>query len=265
MRGKERHLIVRSRNTTCAPLRELVVPGPTILRLGSVTPTEKITKAVNPKEINCAQGCKISGDKFAMKVAFDLNNIPTAEWAAFDNGTKVTKAEAFNLFHTFNDKVIVKHIHSSKGNGIYFFTDKEKLYTWMKEHELVLGNYIFERYYTYTREYRIHVTKYGCFYACRKMLKADANVRWHRHNTNSVWITEENLLFDKPTNWDDIVNSCIDALFAVGLDIAAFDVKVQSNKHNKPKYIILESNSAPSLGKRGIDEYKKALTKLIYG
>ena len=95
------------------------------------------------------------------------------------------------------------------------------------------------------------------------MLKRDAKVRWHRHNVNSVWILEENPLFDKPTNWDSIVSSCIDALNAVGLDVAAFDVKVQSNKYKEPKYIILESNSAPSLGEIGIEKYKETLRNII--
>ena len=95
------------------------------------------------------------------------------------------------------------------------------------------------------------------------MLKRGADVRWHRHNVNSVWIVEGNPLFDKPTNWDSIVNSCVDALNAIGLDIAAFDVKVQSSKYKEPKYIILESNSAPSLGEKGIEKYKEILTRLV--
>lgn len=262
---QEKHLIVRSRNISCAPLRELLVPETTILRLGSTTPTEEITKCRDPKEINTAEACITSGDKIAMKKAFDLHSIPSAEWIAYNKGTKVTKPQVEELFNTFNGRVIVKHIHSSKGKGIYYFTDVKELYDWMRNHELILHMYVFERYYTYPREYRIHVTKYGCFYASRKMLKNDAEVRWHRHNTNSVWIKEENPLFDKPSNWDSIVNSCIEALKAVGLDIAAFDVKVQSNKKEEPKYIILESNSAPSLGKLGVEKYKEILTKLING
>lgn len=262
---KEKHLIVRSRNTTCAPLKELVVPRTTILRLGSATPTEKITKRPNPKEINTAQACIISGDKILMKEAFTNHNIPTAEWVSYNEGAGVTLPKVVDLFNTFDGKVIVKHKHSSKGEGIYYFTDSNELFLWMRKRmiEGQLHNYVFEKYYTYTREYRIHVTKQGCFYTCRKMLKKDAEVRWHRHNVNSVWIVEDSPLFDKPTNWDTIVSSCVDALNAVGLDIAAFDVKVQSSKHKEPKYIILESNSAPSLGEKGIEKYKEILTKLI--
>jgi glutathione synthase/RimK-type ligase-like ATP-grasp enzyme len=255
---KEKHLIVRSRNTTCSPLKEIVVPSTTILRLGSTTPTEKITKRPNPIEINTAEACAISGDKELMRKAFIENNIPIAEGIHTDDINKVIE---FMLKQ--DSSIICKHIHSSKGKGIYLFKSREELLEWSKNHDV--NKHIFERYYTYTREYRLHVTKDGCFYACRKMLKHDADVRWHRHNVNSVWFVEENLLFDKPTNWDSIVEDCVRALEAIGLDIAAFDIKVQSSQHKNPKYIILESNSAPSLGEKGLLKYKETLTKLING
>mgnify|MGYP002764499577 FL=1 len=96
------------------------------------------------------------------------------------------------------------------------------------------------------------------------MLRRDAEERWHRHDNNSVWIVEENPQFDKPTNWDTIVAECIKALNAVGLDIAAIDVKVQSaNKGQDPKFIILETNSAPSLGERTTEEYINKLTQIV--
>jgi type I restriction enzyme S subunit len=37
-----------------------------------------------------------------------------------------------------------------------------------------------------SREYRLHVTADGCFYACRKMLKADAEERWYKNDSNCV-------------------------------------------------------------------------------
>lgn len=252
---KVKHLLVRSRNITCAPLKEIEVPNTTILRLGSITPTKEITRNPNPKEINTACACAISGNKIWMRQAFIEHNIPIAE------GICTNSIEDLLSFLEEHKIVICKHIHSSKGNGIYLLTSKEEAEKWSLTHKL--KDYVFEKYYTYSREYRIHVTKKGCFYTCRKMLKRDAEVRWHRHNTNSVWITEENPLFDKPTNWDSIVQSCVEALNAVGLDIAAFDVKVQNNKHKNPKYIILESNSAPSLGEIGIKKYKEVLVDLI--
>lgn len=257
-RKKEKHLIVRSRNTTCKPLKELVVPDTTILRLGSTTPTEEITKHPNPREINTAQACAISGNKIWMRQAFAEHNIPMAE------GICTSRKEDLEAFLTEHGTIICKHIHSSKGKGIYLVKNLKELEQWIERHP-DLNNYVFEKYYTYSREYRLHVTKDGCFYTCRKMLRNDADVRWHRHNENCVWLLEENPLFDKPTNWDEIVDSCVDALKAIGLDIAAFDIKVQNSKHEPPKYIILESNSAPSLGLQGLEKYKETLTRIING
>ena len=95
------------------------------------------------------------------------------------------------------------------------------------------------------------------------MLKQDAEVRWHRHENNSVWILEDNEMFDKPSNWDTVINDCIRALKALNLDIAAFDIKIQTSKHKNPKYIILESNSAPALGEYGLQKYKQLLTQYV--
>lgn len=256
-RKKEKHLIVRSRNTTCRPLKEIVVPCTTILRLGSTTPTENITRDPNPVEINTAQACAISGNKIWMRQAFAEHEIPMAE------GICTSDMETLEAFLEEHGRIICKHIRSSKGKGIYLIECHEELLDWADHHQL--ENYVFEKYYTYSREYRLHVTKDGCFYACRKMLRNDADVRWHRHNENCVWLLEENPLFDRPINWGSIVDSCVDALKAIGLDIAAFDVKVQNNKHEDPKYIILESNSAPSLGDIGLQKYKETLTRIING
>ena len=52
-------------------------------------------------------------------------------------------------------------------------------------------------------------------------------------------------------------------LKALNLDIAAFDVKVQTNKYKYPKFIILESNSAPALGEYGLQKYKQLLTQYV--
>lgn len=257
MRINKKHLIVRSRNTTCAPLREIMVPKTTILRLGSTTPTERITKDSNPVEINTAEACYTSGNKILMRKVFLEHDIPIAEGICTKNQDELL--EFVRKYKT----VICKHIHSSKGKGIYLLSGEDEVKEWLENH--CIDNYVFEKYYTYSREYRLHVTKDGCFYACRKMLKRDAKVRWHRHNINSVWITESNPLFNKPSNWDSIVESCVKALKAIGLDIAAFDVKVQNDRHKEPKYIILESNSAPSLGKLGLEKYKETLIKIING
>lgn len=250
-----RHLIVRSRNTSCRPLKELVVPVCTIYRMGSTTPIERILR--NPRqrfiEINSIEGCLTSSNKIKMKKAFDLANIQHAQWFHITNLD--TKDRVFRNKLSEYGVIIAKHIHSSKGKGIYLIQN-------LNDFNNIPGDireYVFERYYTYSREYRIHVTKDGCFYASRKMLLTGAEDRWHRHSNNSVFINEENPQFSKPSTWNEIVDDCIKALKQMNLDIAAFDIKVSRNGD----WIVLESNTAPSLKENGLEKYKLALTNII--
>lgn len=260
-----KHLIVRSRNKSCAPLREIEVPYSVIYRMGSTTATKDILKHRNNKnpllEINSIKSCVLSGNKIYMKYRFTRAKISTAEW--FMDTMEDIENKRVQHYLNIWKTLIVKHRYSSKGNGIYLIKSIEDYRQFLNNKEHKLCEYIIERYYNYSREYRIHVTKNGYFYASRKMLKNEAAVRWHRHADNSVWINEDNKLFNRPDNWNKIVEDCINALKSLGLDIAAFDVKVQSKDNICPKYIILESNSAPSLGEIGINKYKEQLIKLI--
>lgn len=252
-------LKVRSKNKTCAPLRKCIeTKGPIVLRLGSTTPLDQIfsPRFINKaKEINTIEGCIISGNKTKMKEAFDQAEVKTARWMNMSKGK-------FDYADELDFPAIIKHNHSSKGNGIYYIEDEDALTKFCEEHNN-LNDYIIEEYKKYVREYRLHVTKDGCFYTCRKMLREDAKERWHRHENNSVWILEENELFDKPANWDDIVNECVKAMTACKLHICAVDVKVQSSKKQNPEFIILETNSAPALGDLGIEKYKEQLRKMV--
>lgn len=256
------NLRIRTRNVSCAPLKALQVPRRTIYRMGSVTPTEKITSRTDYLEINSPEGCKISGDKILMKQRFVENEVPTAEYTIINQDESIEdfKTRLIDFLNQWK-RMIIKHKHSSKGNGIYFIDSIDALNEWFENNRP--QGFVFEKYYTYSKEYRLHVDDTnGCFYTCRKMLKSDADVRWHRHENNSVWILEENEMFDKPDNWDAIVQDCVKAIRAVGLNIGAVDVKVQTHTEN-PKYIILETNSAPALGEIGIEKYKEELINYI--
>lgn len=254
-------LSVRSKNQTCKALRELIFPVKVIYRMGSQTPTDKITKRKHIIEINTPNGCRLSNDKILMKKRFIHSNIPTAPW--FLVSEKDTTHKKVKHYLQQWKTIIIKHKHSSKGNGIYLIKSLEDYINILPTLEYPISSYVFERYYTYSKEYRIHVTKNGCFYASRKMLIHDAQVRWHRHANNTVWILEDNELFNKPNNWDLIVQTCVNALKALELDVAAFDVKVQT-KPIDPQFIILESNSAPALGVHAIEIYKQMLQNYIY-
>lgn len=254
------YLKIRTKNHTAEPLKNSIeVNTRAVFRLGSITPTEEIFPrgvALNKPivEINTAEACHNSGDKILMKQCFTRCGVKNAEWNILNNYDGI----AFPS--------IIKHKNSCKGQGIYYIENQNNLDKFMEEHDN-LQNYIIEDYKNYSKEYRLHVTKDGCFYACRKMLKEDAEERWHRHDMNSVWIMEENPLFEKPSNWDLIVEECVKALNAVGLDIGACDIKVQSEKNKdrggNPDFIILEINSGPSMGEVTLVKYEEQLRRLI--
>lgn len=255
---------IRSKNETADPLRRAIPANGknVILRLGSKTPTEEITDRPVGLEINSAEACVRSNNKIKMKEAFAENEVKTAEWLKVSelsyNGDN--NEEEFSNWSCYPS--IIKHIHSCRGEGIFYIEDVVDLFDFIEDHKNELDRYIIEKYYTYNKEYRLHVNENGCFYACRKMLKNDAEERWHRHDNNSIWILPENELFAKPLNWEDIVAESIKAMKSVGLDLCAVDVKVQSKKET-PKFIILETNSGPSLGEVGVNKYIEELTNLI--
>jgi len=261
------NLIVRSKNTSCKDLRKIETPFRVIYRMGSSTPTSEILPRRKPNskkpllEINSPESCILSNDKIKMKRRFTHAKLPTAEWFT----QKCKNRQQIGYWLSKWNSIIAKHKHSSKGNGIYLIKTIEDYDKLVEEVGYHIREYVFERYYTYSREYRLHVTKDGCFFANRKMLREDAEVRWHRHDSNSVWILESNELFNKPNNWDEIVESCVNALKSLGLDIAAFDVKVQKSDVENPKWIILESNSAPSLGDVTKEKYIEKLNEIING
>lgn len=249
---------IRSKNDTASSLRgQVVTRKRCVLRLGSNTPTEQIfpegvRRGKEIVEINTVQACHNSGNKITMKQMFDAAGVVSAEWSQL-NANDIPQWEHF--------PAIIKHKNSSKGNGIFYIENVEALDTFIVNHHNNLADYIIEKFYNYVKEYRLHVTTDGCFYTCRKMLRDDATERWHRHDSNSVWILEENELFDKPSNWDVIVAECVKAMESVGLDISAIDIKV--SKHAEPKFIILETNSAPSLGEVTTLKYIDKLKAIV--
>jgi len=259
---------LRTKNHTAAPLRSSLgeFAMRCIIRLGSKTTVAeafpRIPQGRPVVEVNTVEACHNSGNKILMKQCFDRAGVKTAEWWKLCDLYEILRPEPIELNHW---PIIVKHKNSCKGEGIYLFESREDLDEWAIGKRT--ADYICEYFYGFSKEYRLHVTKDGCFYTCRKMLKADAEDRWHRHDTNSVWIMEENPLFEKPKNWDDIVSECVKALNAVGLDVGACDLKVQSEKGHRddfiPDFIVLEINSAASMGSVTEIKYREELPKII--
>ena len=266
-----------SRHPSHRPFRtELpLLPFRAAIRFGSSTQVENtVAKGGKIVELNTIQGVRNSASKLLMKECFQLGNVKTADWYIRNNlGQFIQQLGADEEPKVIPiDKlpypIIAKSHAGSRGDGNYKLDTLEALTTWLKTHDT--RNYIFERFYNYSREYRLHVTEDGCFYTCRKMLKSDTpeDQKWHRHDDNCVWIVEENPQFEKPINWDAIVAECLKALDALELDICCFDVKVQGPKNEKGKmrdvcdYIIIESGSAPSMGLITLEKYLKEIPKI---
>jgi carbamoylphosphate synthase large subunit len=254
-----------------------------VIRLGSTTEIDdSLSSGGSRIEINKVAAIQNSMSKLRMKNCFTQAGVTTAEWFELDTGGVLCKVDAVtsqtgkiirtltqvaNLNETL--PLVAKHVYGSRGTGNYLLKTREEFDAFVAKHRG--GNYIYERFHDYNREYRLHVTSDGCFYTCRKLLKEETpeRDRWFRNDSNSTWILENNPSFDRPTNWDAIVAECVKALNAVGLDFGACDVKVQSAKNSKdkdrkePKFFIIEINSAPSFGTLTTQKYLEEIPKLL--
>ena len=241
-------------------------PFKVIVRFGSQTET---TKYKNIKyEVNTVDSINNSSSKVLMKTKFTEHGVKTAEW--------ISKCSADELLKFFTDlngqPMVCKKINSSRGRGMVKIDNEEELKNFISNNNL--SHFIYERYYNYNREYRLHVSQDGCFYACRKVIKSDVpkEQRWFRNDSNSNWVREDGSnpeLFGKPVNWEEIVAESVKALNAVGLDFGACDVRVQSSSDSKNrlrdscKFIIVEINSAPSFGDLTREYYISEIPKII--
>lgn len=270
------HDSLRRRN----PLKLLpLLPFKSLIRFGSSTELQStIANGGDRIELNTIEAIKNSSNKLLMKQCFTNTNVKTADWWNIYIGgydfEGIPLAMKFNyeepeLLHLLPYPIISKHIFGSRGTGNKKHDNQESLEAWMEGKDL--SKYIFEKYYNYNREYRLHISKNGCFYTCRKMLKAEApqEARWYRNDEHCVWVLEENESFDKPVNWDNVVEESVKALKAVGLDFGAVDLRIQSSKNKDgdlretPKFIVVEINSAPSCGTITTIKYAEELPKLL--
>lgn len=230
-----------------------LLPFRAVVRFGSVTEHTK-----DRVECNTIEGVKNSMSKLRMKRCFIDNEVESPDYYTYDRNTgklyqaiKGEEDKAVSL-EDLEYPIIAKRIFGSRGRGMEKLDNQEALDEFIDK-EFDQGNrtrYYFESYKNYTKEYRLHVTEDGCFYTNRKMLKSDTpeEDRYFRNDSNSVWYLESNEKFDKPGNWQEIVDECVKSLKAVKLDIGACDVRVSKTKDGKAKFAIIEINSAPSFG-----------------
>lgn len=257
---------IRSRNRSARQLyRRITSRKRGVYRAGSYTPTSQIFTerelSAGIIEINKEESCRKSGDKIVMKKCFDEWEVKSTLWCELKSYESIdTMSDELNFECGIGRPYIVKHKYSSRGNNIYFFETPDELFEFCQNTPHI-NSYIVEHWFSFTREYRLHVDKFGCFLAHRKMLRNDAQVRWHRHHENSVWINEDNENFDRPDDWEAIVEAAQKARRSVGLDICSVDVKVAGRRDN-PDFIILETNSGSALGEDSAEKYVVELQKI---
>lgn len=256
---------LRTRNYSADDLRSLLFkekfPRTAIIRLGSTTPNKEITSVPNPIEINTVESIENSRSKIRSHKAFDAAGVKSA---------KYWTSATFSIDKIQQYPVLAKKIAGQGGVGMKKLDNKAELQEFLKKvGSLQASDYYIEEYFSGKREYRLHVTKNDCFLAWRKMRKQDAKEKWYFNSDNCVWVGEQNPLFDKPVNWDEMIADSVKALNAVGLSIGAIDLRVQSatdengRKRKSCQWIILESNSAPSMAPKTTEAYHKEIVKLI--
>lgn len=259
--------MIRSRHPSHNGLRRTLqkLPFRSVIRFGSTTELNDLATLNGSRvELNCIESIKNSSSKIKMKQCFHDNNVNTAPFIISEY-----KNDIINFAKEIGFPIVKKANFGSRGTGNIIIKTTEELEKVLNNN---LSNYVFEKYCNYNKEYRLHVTKDGCFYSCRKMLKQefkDHDNAWQRHDDNCVWILEENENFDKPNNWDTIVEHCVKALNSCGLDFGACDLRVQNNfdkdgqKRDNPEFIVVEINSAPSFGDITLQKYKNILPQLL--
>ncbi len=243
--------------------RELpLMPFRSCIRFGSTT--ESIARI----QINSVEGVKNSSNKKLMKKCFTRVGVKTAQWWTYSiNDRQFFKSDGeggeINLTNTLPYPIVSKSLYGSRGEGNAKHDTQAQLEQWIRGKDL--SGYIFEKFQPLGREYRLHITQEGCFYACRKLLLSNQpQDTWQLHDEQVSWALETNPSFKKPGNWNEIVADCVKAQRALGLDICAFDVLVSPPKANgASNWLICESCSAPSFGEVTLQKYLVEIPKVL--
>ncbi len=248
--------LVLTRHPSHAPLRTKLdrCKGRSVVRLGSTT---VLNDGKVRTEVNSVQAVKNSASKLLMKQCFTNGGVKTPLWK---NGSST---EILAWADNVGYPIVSKSHYGSRGVGNRKHEDKTSLTNFIRNNPT---GYIYEKFQPLGREYRLHISKFGCFYACRKLLKNDApEGSWQLHDDCVTWALEENPSFKKPNNWNAIVEDCMRAQRALGLDICAFDVMVSVPKKDSgnSEWLIVESASAPSFGNITLEKYLVEIPKII--
>jgi len=259
------HAQVLSRHPTHNVFRKnakLKFPRKTLIRLGSTTvPTTKFDI-----EINTVESIQKSSNKLLMKEAFDKHGVATADWFTMEGDHFYTRGDVGNKAVRLEDlpyPIIMKNIFGSRGEGNTKCDTPEQLAACIRKAK-TLKNYIFEKFYNFAKEYRLHVSILGVFLVWRKLRRSDTPEaeRWYFNNSNCNWVSPSHELFDCPINMVEVQREAVKALNAVGLTVGGVDLRIQS-KGNSPKFIVVEINSACSQAEMTAESYINEFNKIV--
>jgi len=248
IKNTEVKIKVLSRHPSHAPLRELKHNKKVLLRLGSTTKVDKDYDIC----INNIGAINTTSNKLKMKTAFAEFKVPTPNWFAYKDMSNQ------NLDDPKIFPIVAKHETGSRGTGNYLLKNKEELQYFVKNKRNI-SSFIFEKFCTYSYEYRVHVSKCGVFMVWQKLRKLNTpdDRKWVYNNDTSVFLSPNNDKF-REIDMAKLDKIALLALKSVGLDIGAIDIKMSK----KGEFSIIEINSAPSIGDVGMEIYKKEILKL---
>lgn len=226
-------------------------PRRSVIRLGSTT---QLNDGVNRVEINSVDSINNSASKLRMKRCFRNGNVKTAEWIEGNAGNQAIIAWAKDKF-----PVIAKGIFGSRGQANTKIDTPQNLQSFLNSRSS--KDYVFEKFFDGSREYRFHVSTLGVFLTWRKLRRNNTpeNQRWFFNNENCNWVSEQHELYNRPSTYNQVCTECLKALNSVGLDVGACDVRMDK----KGNFIIIEINSAPSMAEQTATAYKAEFKKLI--
>ena len=283
--------VVFSRHPTHNVLRTKLplLPFRSIIRLGSTT---EVSKKMQSKgtivECNPIEGIINTSDKIRMKSCFTKSKINSPEWylpVIVVGDSSVCNKEYFRLPSILEENnpllgnkptIIAKDIaikddmfpliakinFHSRGRGMMKIDNREQLLK-LLEDVGTARKYTFEKYINYVREYRVHATRNGIFYICRKLRKEEAKDRWFFNSKNSIFkiiFEDGKWIGDKIPCFTEMENHCKLALEALKMDIAGFDVRVNATGE---KFTIIEANSACSFGEHTAQHYIKMIPEVL--
>lgn len=251
---------VRTKNYSAEILRPKnkslpLFPFRSVVRLGSTSEVSGVEV-----EVNTVESVRNSSNKLKMKTLFEKEGVKHSLWYTIVNKDVLIgehKADKLELPYP----LLAKKVYGFKGKGMVMIASVEELNTFLDGDT---SGYYIEKFYNYGKEYRIHTSiTSDCFYTCRKVRRTDAAEKWFFNSTNCNWLVEENIGFDRPNSWKEMVQHAKKALIAVGLDVGAVDIRVQSNSKDFADFIVCEINSAPAFGDITTDKYLKEIPKII--